>query len=486
MPSQQLDMEVMTPLIENPGGGRGAGQDEENSDEDQDPELLHARYYEKGNSQGITFTQALIHLLKGNIGTGLLGLPLAVRNAGIIVGPLCLVLMGAVCVHCMHILVQCSHHLCERLKRPPMGYSDTVAFAMEHSSYQCFRNSARFGRHLVNFFLVLTQLGFCSAYFVFLAENIKQVGSIPTSQKQATVLEYYLRLYMLFFLPFLILLVFMKDLKNMAVLSLVANICMAVSVIIIFQYITTDFGDFQHLPLTSPLGKFPFFFGTAIFAFEGIGVVLPLENQMKEPKQFPLALNIGMGIVTVLYVVLATLGYLHFGDDIQGSITLNLPHSAWTNQMVKILYSFGVFVSFAIQFFVPAEIMIPPIQAKLQESWRAPCDMMLRGLLVCVTFSFAVLIPRLDLVISLVGAVSSSTLALVLPPLVELITFSDRPLKPVMLVKDLLIAVVGFIGFLAGTYVTLAEIISPAAFIHASTSAAHYPTVISVVLIHLR
>uniref|UniRef100_A0A4W5LNF1 Solute carrier family 36 member 4 n=1 Tax=Hucho hucho TaxID=62062 RepID=A0A4W5LNF1_9TELE len=327
------------------------------------------------------FTHALIHLLKGNIGTGLLGLPLAVRNAGIVVGPLCLVLMGVVCVHCMHILVHCSHHLCERLKRPPMGYSDTVAFSMEHSSYQCFRKSARFGRHLVNFFLVLTQLGFCSAYFVFLAENIKQVGSIPTNQIQTSPWALDLRLYMLFFLPFLILLVFMKDLKNMAVLSLLANVCMAVSVIIIFQYITTDFGDLQRLPLTSPSGKFPFFFGTAIFAFEGIGVVLPLENQMKEPKRFPTALNIGMGITIVLYVVLATLGYLHFGDDVKGSITLNLPHNAWTNQMVKILYSFGVFVSFAIQFFVPAEIMIPPVQARLRESWRAPCEMILRGLL---------------------------------------------------------------------------------------------------------
>ncbi|KAJ7990532.1 hypothetical protein DPEC_G00301310 [Dallia pectoralis] len=488
MPSQQLDMEVMTPLMENPGGGEEAGDDEENSDEDRDPEVLHGRYYEKGNSQGITFTQALIHLLKGNIGTGLLGLPLAVRNAGIIVGPLCLVLMGAVCVHCMHILVQCSHHLCERLKRPPMGYSDTVAFAMEHSSYQCFRHNARFGRHLVNFFLVLTQLGFCSAYFVFLAENIKQVVEgyqglnvtfantstalldgatlVPSPAPSRTLASASpwaldLRLYMLFFLPFLILLVFMKDLKNMAVLSLAANVCMAVSVIIIFRYITTDLGDFQRLPFTSSLGKFPFFFGTAIFAFEGIGVVLPLENQMKEPKRFPLALNIGMGITTVLYVILATLGYLHFGDDIKGSITLNLPHSAWTNQMVKILYSFGVFVSFAIQFFVPADILIPPVQAKLRETWREPCDMILRGLLVCITFSFALLIPRLDLVISLVGAVSSSALALVFPPLVELIIFSDRPLKPAMLVKDMLIAVVGFVGFLAGTYVTLAEIISP-------------------------
>ncbi|KAG7470886.1 hypothetical protein MATL_G00118640 [Megalops atlanticus] len=169
--SEQLDMEVMTPLIEQ------AGQcPEEHSDEDHDPELVPVqRHYELGIHHGITYSQTLLHLLKGNIGTGLLGLPLAVKNAGIIVGPISLVLMGVVCVHCMHILVHCSHHLCERLKRPPMGYSDTVAFAMEQSSLKCIRRGADFGRHLVSFFLVLTQLGFCSVYFVFLAENIKQV-----------------------------------------------------------------------------------------------------------------------------------------------------------------------------------------------------------------------------------------------------------------------------------------------------------------------
>ncbi|XP_056466679.1 neutral amino acid uniporter 4 [Gadus chalcogrammus] len=410
--TQQLDMEVMTPLIESPVQGS-----EENSDEDH--ELLPPPQHEQDNGRGLTFSQALIHLLKGNLGTGLLGLPLAVHNAGIIAGPICLVLMGVVCVHCMHILVHCSHQLCERLKRPSMSYSDTVAFAMEHSSYQCFKKTAGLGRHVVNFFLVLTQLGFCSTYIVFLAENIKQVVEgyqenstlastfplaltnvtatpVPSAQLVADPTgaaptggwDLDLRLYMLFSLPFLIVLVFLKELRNMAVLCFLANVCMAVSVVIIFLYILSDFGDARHIPLTAPVGRFPFFFGTAIFAFEGIGVVLPLENQMRDPKRFPMALNIGMGIVTVLYVTLGTLGYLHFGDSIKGSITLNLPHDAWTNQLVKILYSFGVFVSFAIQFFVPAEILLPPLCARLPESWRGVCEMLLRGLLVCLTCAY--------------------------------------------------------------------------------------------------
>uniref|UniRef100_A0A672KGG5 Solute carrier family 36 member 4 n=1 Tax=Sinocyclocheilus grahami TaxID=75366 RepID=A0A672KGG5_SINGR len=376
-------------------------------------------------------------------------------------GPVSLLLMGVVCVHCMHILVNCSHQLSERLKRSPLGYSETVAVAMEMSSSQCLRRGAHFGRHLVNFFLVLTQLGFCSVYFVFLAENIKQVceGAVsPTASSVAVATGLDLRLYMVFLLPFIIVLTFIRDLRNMAALSAIANLCMAVSLVLIFSYILNDVSDPRRLPYASTWRKFAAFFGTAIFAFEGIGVVLPLENQMREPKRFPQALNIGMGVIIVLYVTLATLGYLRFRDDIKGSITLNLPHDSWSNQLVKVLYSFGVFVSFAVQFFVPAEILVPPVCERVRKSWRRVADLSLRALLVCLTCITAVLIPRLDLVISLVGAVSSSALALVFPPLVELVAFPSQP-PPLLLLKDLSIAALGFIGFLTGTYVTLEEII---------------------------
>lgn len=72
----------------------------------------------------------------------------------------------------------------------------------------------------------------------------------------------------------------------------------------------------------------------------------------------------------------------------------------------------------------------------------------------------AILIPQLNLFISLVGAFSGSYLALILPPVLEIITFWDEGISKVVIAKDIVIAAIGFVGFVTGTYTSILQIVS--------------------------
>lgn len=69
-------------------------------------------------------------------------------------------------------------------------------------------------------------------------------------------------------------------------------------------------------------------------------------------------------------------------------------------------------------------------------------------------------IPFLNLFISLVGAVSSSALALLFPPILDLVTcYSFGELKFVTVVKNVIILMFGVVGCITGTYESINSII---------------------------
>lgn len=56
--------------------------------------------------------------------------------------------------------------------------------------------------------------------------------------------------------------------------------------------------------------------------------MLLLQTEMENPEKFdsPLGvLNVGNIIVTVLQIIVGFIGYLKYGEDVKGSLTLNLP-----------------------------------------------------------------------------------------------------------------------------------------------------------------
>lgn len=58
----------------------------------------------------------MFHLLKGSLGTGILAMPNAFKNAGYVTGTIGTIIIGFICTYCIHQLVKAEYELCRRKK----------------------------------------------------------------------------------------------------------------------------------------------------------------------------------------------------------------------------------------------------------------------------------------------------------------------------------------------------------------------------------
>ena len=166
-------------------------------------------------------------------------------------------------------------------------------------------------------------------------------------------------------------------------------------------------------------GGIPIWFATAMYSFEGIGVILPLENQMKEPKKMVATfgtINISMTLCAIMYLMMGFFGYWHWMDvEIEGSITLNLPEEDWyvfftlnilryylsdfvnknmiynlvfkyrEAQSTKIVMAIAVFLTYPLQMYPVVEIFLPALQRRFSDRWMVPVELAFRYFLVAIT-----------------------------------------------------------------------------------------------------
>ena len=82
-----------------------------------------------------------------------------------------------------------------------------------------------------------------------------------------------------------------RNLKYLSPISMLANAIQFVGVGLIFSYLLKDTPSTSERRSFASWGQLPLYFGTAIFAFEGIGIVLPLENEMRYPSDMKVIFN---------------------------------------------------------------------------------------------------------------------------------------------------------------------------------------------------
>lgn len=407
----------------------------------------------------------LIHLLKGSLGSGILAMPLAFLNAGLYFGLAATFGIGLVCTYCVHILVKTAHELCRRTKTPALGFAETAEAAFLAGPAQVHKFS-RLAKAMVNSFLVIDLLGCCCVYIVFAAKNIKQV----VDHHAANTCDWLpqdadIRVYMVVLLPLLILMNLVRNLKYLAPFSMVANVLVGTGMGITFYYLLQDIPNVSTRIAMAGINRLPTFFGTAIFALEGIGVVMPLENNMKTPGHFigcPGVLNFGMFFVVSLYATVGFFGYLKYGEHTAGSITLNLPQDEILGQCVKLMIAVAIFITYSLQFYVPMEIIWKNVQHHFVGK-KNLAEYSIRISLVVMTLVIAVVNPHLGPFISLVGAVCLSFLGLIFPAVIETVTYWDKPHGlgkfNWVLYKNILLICFGILGFLTGSYVSIIDII---------------------------
>lgn len=107
------------------------------------------------------------------------------------------------------------------------------------------------------------------------------------------------------------------------------------------------------------------FIGTAIFTFEGIGLLIPIQESMKHPNHFQPSLSAVMCIVAVVFISCGLLCYAAFGADVKTVVLLNFPQDSSYTLTVQLLYALAILLSTPLQLFPAIRIL---------ENWTFPSN----------------------------------------------------------------------------------------------------------------
>ncbi|CAL1292989.1 unnamed protein product, partial [Larinioides sclopetarius] len=308
----------------------------------------------------------LLHLVKGNVGTGILAMAMALSNFGLVAGAIGICVLGSCCTYCMKLLVYCSQMAVDEQtgrNQSPEPQTESVPSSANAAvradqgmqiNYQDSENQAfEENSYIVNALLILTQFGFCCVYLLFVGQSLREVflnTKFLTSLNTTAIMA----LELLVMIP----LNFIPDLDTLTVVSTTAVCLQSVGLLMMFvDFCSGPLSD-SYILYLAPAWKWPLFFGTAMFSFEGIGVILPLEMEMKNKRNFPRILYGGMTIVTCMYLLIGIGGYLKYGADVKPSITFNLP-AGCTSELIRSLFALAIFLSYPLQMYVPLSFVMP-------------------------------------------------------------------------------------------------------------------------------
>ncbi|KAF8340300.1 transmembrane amino acid transporter protein-domain-containing protein [Cantharellus anzutake] len=300
-----------------------------------------------------TVTQAVLMLLKSFIGTGILFLGKAFYNGGLLFSILTLTFIAAISLYSFILLIKTKF-----VVSGSFGDLGGILYG-------------RWLRVAILTSIVISQLGFVSAYTIFIASNFQAVIMAVSNCRHFIPMKYLIMVQAIVLCP----LSLVRNLARLSVTALIADAFILVGLIYIGSNEVAVIAErgIADVAMFNPK-DFPLLIGTSVFAFEGIGLVscsiiprkstgddvhqvVPITDSMREPRKFPAVLSGVMIFLLFLFGGAGVLSYAAYGSSVQTVILVNLPQDQKFVQVVQFLYASAILLSVPLQLFPAVRIM---------------------------------------------------------------------------------------------------------------------------------
>ncbi|KAJ1514635.1 neutral amino acid transporter [Coelomomyces lativittatus] len=411
---------------------------------------------EPSNKATASVSKTFLLLVKAYIGTGVLALPYGFAQGGYVFSFVFMILIATLAAFGMILLGYV-------YRKYPISFENIGKELYGNWCYQ-----------LIVWSVFLSQLGFATAYYIF----VMRTGISLLKQFNVAPEWYYDLLIILAQVPIYIPVCFSRRIQKLASFSFIANLLIGFALCVISGYAIKAImeapskGGLPELEIGFRLDGFALYYGIALYTFEGIGLVVPITQSMKNPEKFPTVCALSMVVTVLIYLFVASLGAFAYGLNDKQLVLENLPENKLV-QAIHFLYMFAIMFSWTLIAYPSIEIaeraILPNARGRFSnaDKWKKNA---LRTSLVLITAGLACAIRNyMDYLIALIGVFACVPLSFIYPAMLHYKVYAKGSLKWKLLDGGLFIF--GIVSMIAAFVIMVKDFMNKAKGI--STGSAH-------------
>lgn len=382
------------------------------------------------------------NIVNATLGAGLLAIPFALKEAGLIFGILMAGLVACMANFSLIIMV----HLGS--KKEIWTYSSFIKY--------CFGRS---GFWIVNLIVAINGLGTMVSYLIIIGDLVSPIAELYLGWHSSGLLKSRTIAIVSSSILVILPLVMYREIGKLSKFSILGVACVPVLIVsVIYRSFSLDVPEFH-----------PSFFGDNVLPSIGVMAFSFVSNQMafmnyltlkeKSTKRWGKATSIGLTVSLALSVLLGVIGYAVFGNNVKANILSCFASDDNLINFARIFLSISMLFTYPMQFF-PARQSLNLIMG-FESMSRNSSDIQhysVTILLFMMSVFIAVIVDDLGIVFELVGSFCSTMIAYLMPGTACIVILNEFAQKTRWFYMTIFLVSFGAFTMIAGTISTIKSI----------------------------